>query len=78
MFARMADTGECARIIGNYAAKVGAEEIRMARCGEHIWIRLEGRRREAVNLVVRAPADTTTALRLYPPAAANSSSASAV
>jgi hypothetical protein len=77
IFDRMGDTGECARIIGNYAAKMGSEEIRMARCGEHIWVRLEGRRREGVNLVVRAPADTTTALRLYPPAAANSSSASA-
>lgn len=47
------DTGECARIVGNYSAKVGAEEVRFARCGEHLWIRLTRRRRETLNLVLR-------------------------
>jgi len=65
VFDRMEDTGECARIIGNYTAKIGAEEIRVARCGEHIWIRLQGLRRETVNLVLRAP-DSTAGLQLYP------------
>lgn len=59
VFERMDDPGECARIIGNYSAKLGAAEVRMVRCGEHLWIRLERLRKEAVNLVLRAPADAT-------------------
>jgi hypothetical protein len=47
------DVAECARIIGSYSAKVGAEEVRFARCGEHLWIRLVRPRKEAVNLVLR-------------------------
>jgi hypothetical protein len=55
VFDRMEDAGECARIIGSYSAKLQAEEVRVARCGEHLWIRLERLRGEAVNLVLRAP-----------------------
>lgn len=53
VFDRMEDVQECAHIIGSYSAKVKAEEIRMARCGEHLWIRLERPRQEAVTLVLR-------------------------
>ena len=53
VFDRMEDAGECAHIIGSYSAKVKAEEIRMARCGDHLWIRLERLRKEAVTLVLR-------------------------
>lgn len=56
VFERTEDDGECARIIGSYAAKVGAEEVRLAQCGTHLWIRLQSQRREAVNLVLRSPA----------------------
>jgi hypothetical protein len=55
VFDRVEDAGECAHIIGNYSAKVKAEEVRLARCGEHLWIRLERLRQEAVTLVLRAP-----------------------
>jgi hypothetical protein len=55
IFDRVEDAGECAHIIGNYATKVEAEEVRFARCGEHLWIRLERLREEAVNLVLRVP-----------------------
>jgi len=55
VFDRVDDTDECARIIGSYAARVGAEEVRMAQCGTHIWIRMEGQQRVAVNLVLRFP-----------------------
>jgi hypothetical protein len=72
VFDRMEDAGECAHIIGNYSARIGAEEIRLARCGEHIWVRLQGLRGETVNLVVRAPKDATSGLQGYPPAAAAS------
>lgn len=56
VFERTEDDGECARIIGSYAAKLGAEEVRLAQCGPHLWIRMQGERREAVNLVLRSPA----------------------
>jgi Type II secretion system (T2SS), protein E, N-terminal domain len=55
VFERVEGISECARIIGNYSAKVKAEEVRLARCGEHLWIRLERMRHEAVNLVLRVP-----------------------
>jgi Type II secretion system (T2SS), protein E, N-terminal domain len=55
VFDRMESTGECARIIGSYTAKVKAEEVRMSRCGEHLWIRLERLRQQPVTLVLRAP-----------------------
>jgi hypothetical protein len=56
VFDRVEDVSECAHIIGNYSAKIRAEEVRLARCGEHLWIRLERLRHEAVNLVLRVPA----------------------
>jgi coenzyme F420-reducing hydrogenase delta subunit len=55
VFDRVEDLGECAHIIGNYSAKIRAEEVPLARCGEHLWIRLERLRHEAVNLVLRVP-----------------------
>ena len=60
VFDRVEDLGECAHIIGNYSAKIKAEEVRLARCGEHLWIRLERLRHEAVNLVLRVPAAATS------------------
>ncbi len=66
IFDRMEDAGECARIIGSYATKVGAEQVRMARCGKHIWIRLESLSREAVNLVLRAPEPALSDMGLDP------------
>jgi hypothetical protein len=53
VFERMEDTRECANIIGSYSAKVKAEEIRVARCGDYLWIRLERLREEAVTLLLR-------------------------
>lgn len=55
VFDRMEDSTECARTISNYSEKVKAEEVRLARCGEHLWIRLERMRAEAVTLVLRMP-----------------------
>lgn len=55
VFDRVKDAGECARIIGSYAAKIKAQEIRFAQCGEHLWIRLERFRQDAVNLVLHVP-----------------------
>jgi hypothetical protein len=55
IFDRTDGPGECARIIGNYSARVKAEEIRMAQCGEHLWVRLERHPNKAVTLVLRSP-----------------------
>jgi hypothetical protein len=70
VFERVEDAGECAHIIGSYAAKVAADEVRFARCGEHLWIRLERLRQEAVNLVLHFPADTTAGEAVFPATAA--------
>jgi hypothetical protein len=59
VFERLEHAGECARIVGSYAAKIGAEQVRLARCGEHVWIRLERLRRETVNLVFHAPLESS-------------------
>jgi hypothetical protein len=55
IFDRVEDARECARIIVSYAAKVAAEEVRLVKCGHHLWIRLKQSEREAVNLVLRTP-----------------------
>jgi hypothetical protein len=56
VFERIETAEECARIAASYAANVGAEEIRLAQCGRHIWIRLERLKRETVNLLLLGPA----------------------
>jgi hypothetical protein len=66
VFDRMEDAGECAHIIGNYSVKVNAEEVRVARCGEHLWIRLERLRQEAVTLVLRAPGSSSDTSSQFP------------
>jgi len=58
VFERMEDAGECAHIIGNYSAKVEATEIRLARCGNYLWVRLERMRQETVNLVLCMSAES--------------------
>jgi hypothetical protein len=55
VFDRLEDAGECARVIASYAAKTGAEEVRLAQLGNQIWIRLEGEGRAGLNLVLRSP-----------------------
>jgi hypothetical protein len=57
VFERIEDAGECARIIGNYSAKVEAREIRLVKCGEYLWVRLERLGQEAVNLLLSVSRD---------------------
>jgi hypothetical protein len=66
VFERMKDASECARIIGSYAGKLEAEEVRLAQCGSYIWVRLEGRRREPVNLVLCAAGRVGAPATAYP------------
>lgn len=69
IFEHLDDAGECVHIIGNYIAKVKARQIRLAKCGEHLWVRMERLGQEAVNLVVRVPADGARAALVPVPAA---------
>lgn len=52
MFDSAEDAGEIVRIISSYAALLGAENIRLARCAEFIWVRLQAT--DAVNLLFAA------------------------
>lgn len=63
---------ECAQIIVSYTAKVGAKDVRLARCGNHLWARLERPKRAALNLVLSTPPETV--LTLLPSAIAASAS----
>ncbi len=51
-FDRVQDDAECARIVGSYAARISAKELRMARCGKYLWVRLEPATQNAINLVL--------------------------
>jgi hypothetical protein len=53
VFDRLQDIGEVARIIASYATNAKADEVRVARCGGHWWVRLERGRRAAVTLVLK-------------------------
>jgi hypothetical protein len=46
------EDSECAHIIGSYAAKLAARDIRLARCGKHFWVRLERAEGRALNIVL--------------------------
>jgi hypothetical protein len=49
------DDSECAHIIGSYAAKLAAREIRLARCVKHLWVRFERSEGHGLNIVMTAP-----------------------
>lgn len=54
VFDRVQDS-ECAEIIGSYAARLAAREIRLARCGKHLWARFEREQGHPFNIVMTAP-----------------------
>lgn len=58
VFDQVSDATEFTRIIRSYAAKVSASHLRLALCGQHVWVRLEHPRRPAVSLLLRALTDT--------------------
>jgi Type II secretion system (T2SS), protein E, N-terminal domain len=53
LFERLTDNAEFARIVVSYALRVSAEEIRIAACGRHIWVRLIRPSRNPLDLMVR-------------------------
>jgi hypothetical protein len=54
VFERVEDC-ECARIIASYGAKLDAREIRLVRCGKHLWARFERVESHPLNIVFIAP-----------------------
>jgi hypothetical protein len=54
VFRRSEEAWAGARIVAGYAEKVLAEELRMARCGDYLWARLERPAHTAINLVLEA------------------------
>ncbi len=55
VFRGMEDAGACARIVASYAEKVLAGELRLARCGAYLWVRLHRPASDPVNLLLEAP-----------------------
>lgn len=54
LFESWCDASEMARITSSYAHKLGASEVRVAGCGEYIWVRLETTG-DAATLLFRRP-----------------------
>jgi hypothetical protein len=61
-FERVADDAEVSRIIRSYAICVAANEIRVAACGPRLWVRLLGRSRAPLDLLLQSPGQSFTAL----------------
>lgn len=51
LFDGIAEEKEMARISANYVTRLDADEVRMARCGDHGWVRLISKRRRPVDIV---------------------------
>jgi len=50
LFQNVRGAEEMTRIASGYAAKLGADDVRVAGCGEYIWVRMQGRK-DASNLL---------------------------
>jgi len=53
-FARVSSSEEMTRITLSYATRVGAREIRFARCGSFVWVRLDSDQKSS-DLVFDSP-----------------------
>lgn len=53
VFDRVSDASEMARIIRSYVQKLGADDLHIAACGEHVWARLTDRANTS-SLIFRA------------------------
>ncbi len=75
VFEHIDESNECAHIIGNYTAKVKAQEVRLARCGGYLWVRLQRSRQAPINLLLRASMnDLPTLTSSFPKVPASESS----
>lgn len=58
LFERMNDIAEFSRIVRSYVMRLAASEIRLTRCGSHVWVRLTRSAGRYVDLIVRQVCDT--------------------
>lgn len=61
IFDRVQNDAECVQIIASYIAKVNAHAVRVARCGAHLWARLDRRNEPSLNLLLTASGSSATA-----------------
>jgi len=54
-FSHVPDSAEVCRIIRSYCARLHASEIKLARCGSHLWVRLLRNSRSPVDLILDSP-----------------------
>jgi hypothetical protein len=69
LFERMNDIAEFSRIVRSYVMRLAASEIRLTRCGSHVWVRLTrtpGRHMDLVVREVRDASDPTQLLSFVP------------
>jgi hypothetical protein len=59
VFAHLRDTPEISRIVHSYVTRLHASEIRMVRCGPHLWVRLLRGSRLLLDLVLGSRAKST-------------------
>jgi hypothetical protein len=62
VFERVIDYTEVSRIIRSYCVRLGASEIRIARCGAYFWVRLLGFRQCPYDLLMRSPQSRTSSV----------------
>jgi hypothetical protein len=60
VFDHLTEIAEIARTIRSYAAHLSASEVRLTRCGPHLWVRLLRTSRPPFDLLVRSLPDSTT------------------
>ncbi len=68
VFDRVADGGEFSRIVRSYSVRLAASELRLAVCGPYLWVRLLGRTRPPLDLLLGSPRDTSAQAFVSPPA----------
>lgn len=66
VFECVSDTAEFCRIVHSYASRLSASEIRLARCGPYIWIRLRRRSCPPQDLLLRPPQVSSPIVSLLP------------
>ncbi len=56
VFDSVKDRGELGSIVRSYCTRISATDIRLARCGPYVWVRLWNDPRPAVDLLMNLPA----------------------
>lgn len=63
LFEHVRGADEMTRIASGYAAKLGADDVRAAGCGEYIWVRMQGRKDSANLLFTQKTSEVAQSFR---------------